>query len=274
MQKSLAFATFFAAVAWASPASAAYPAPDMAPPTLWAPATVTLVVGRQIPVQADPTEFPWLSGVLATFSWTASDPSGICGYDVEQVYAGQPSELVLERTMITSYTGFAENYDGSLGGGSSSRTAWRITAYDCAGNRSQRIVSNVVGFHDSDGQRWGYARPSTLEFAGAWSVRSYSGFLGGTTRSSTAEGSAASFTSTFDAGDRVALVTSLGPTRGRARILVDGVPRATIDTYRDRPMHRVVSWQGWMPAGTHTVTIVNLGTSGHPRVDVDALLTT
>jgi hypothetical protein len=37
---------------------------------------------------------------------------------------------------------------------------------------------------------------------------------------------------------------------------------------------RQLVWQyGWSSVGTHTIKIVVLGTSGHPRVDFDAIMT-
>jgi hypothetical protein len=69
------------------------------------------------------------------------------------------------------------------------------------------------------------------------------------------------------------LVAALGPGRGSAAVYVDGKYRATISlastTYRAR---QVVYATSWSTSGVHTLRIVNLGTAGHPRVDVDAFV--
>jgi hypothetical protein len=66
----------------------------------------------------------------------------------------------------------------------------------------------------------------------------------------------------------------MSPSRGIAVVRVDGVKVATIDLYRASLRTRVVVWTySWDSAATHRVKIRVLGTSGRPRVDVDAFLT-
>jgi hypothetical protein len=63
------------------------------------------------------------------------------------------------------------------------------------------------------------------------------------------------------------------PDRGKAQILVDGDLQAVVDTGAPAARHRVVVWVGSIPTdGDHTLSIVNLGTQGRPRIDVDALV--
>jgi hypothetical protein len=59
--------------------------------------------------------------------------------------------------------------------------------------------------------------------------------------------------------------------RGKSRILIDGVQTATVDTYAATKIHRSVVWVGRIPAGTHTLSVVNAGAAGRARIDVDAL---
>lgn len=70
----------------------------------------------------------------------------------------------------------------------------------------------------------------------------------------------------------VALVMEKARGRGRAQVLVDGRLVATIDTLASAPVHRSVIWAGNVPAGVHTVSVVNPATSGRPRIDVDAFM--
>jgi hypothetical protein len=71
----------------------------------------------------------------------------------------------------------------------------------------------------------------------------------------------------------VALIMAKGPARGKASVYVDGVYRATVDTYAAGNVNRVVVWEAEF-AGTanHTVKVVNQATAGRPRIDVDAVL--
>ena len=60
--------------------------------------------------------------------------------------------------------------------------------------------------------------------------------------------------------------------RGKVRIYVDGELRRTVDTGSDTTVHRSVVWQSRMTAGPHVIRLVNAGTQGRPRIDLDAVL--
>jgi len=81
------------------------------------------------------------------------------------------------------------------------------------------------------------------------------------------------FTRTYEKGDHVAVVMALGPNRGRASIRIDGAWFMNVDTFASVNTNRVVVFQRRMPAGTHTLTILNQATPGRPRIDVDAVMT-
>ena len=85
-------------------------------------------------------------------------------------------------------------------------------------------------------------------------------------------GATASYTFT---GRSAGFVTTRGPTRGAVKIYVDGVLSKTVDTYcrsADLPGPGLVE-DIRETQGTHTVKLVIVGTSGRPRVDLDALTT-
>ena len=90
---------------------------------------------------------------------------------------------------------------------------------------------------------------------------------------STERGATVSVTKDFRRGEHVALVMAKGPGRGAFDVLLDGRRVATVDTYAATNTNRVVVLDRWMRAGTHTLTLVNAGTTGRPRVDLDAVLT-
>jgi hypothetical protein len=70
-------------------------------------------------------------------------------------------------------------------------------------------------------------------------------------------------------------VSETGPTLGTATLYLDGVAVKTVNLYSATLHEAQIVWKkGW--SGTqvkHTIKIVVNGTAGHPRVDLDALLT-
>ena len=69
----------------------------------------------------------------------------------------------------------------------------------------------------------------------------------------------------------VAWVTTFGPTRGLARVYVDGVLVATIDCVAPGMIGRRVAFaKSWSSSASHTIRIVVVGTPNRPRVDLDA----
>ena len=54
---------------------------------------------------------------------------------------------------------------------------------------------------------------------------------------------------------------------------VDGKYQKTINTYSKTTKHRVIVFDTWLSAGPHTIKVVNKATPGHPRIDIDAVLT-
>ena len=58
-----------------------------------------------------------------------------------------------------------------------------------------------------------------------------------------------------------------------ARVYIDGSLFTTVSQYRADPGYRkVVFERSWVSSGTHTIRIEVVGTSGRPRVDLDALV--
>jgi hypothetical protein len=55
-------------------------------------------------------------------------------------------------------------------------------------------------------------------------------------------------------------------------VYVDGVLKSTVNTYSLSAQSRIIAFERSIPAGTHSVKIVNVGTSGHSRIDLDAIL--
>ena len=74
-------------------------------------------------------------------------------------------------------------------------------------------------------------------------------------------------------GRTVELVSRTGPARGKARIYVNGVLKATVDLYAASYQNQRVVWTAsWSSTAKRTITVRVVGTSGRPRVDLDAFV--
>ncbi len=94
--------------------------------------------------------------------------------------------------------------------------------------------------------------------------------LGG--RALTTRRAGASLTFRFT-GTGIALIGPRGPRRGAVRIILDGNLVATVSAHADRYEARRVLWSKTFAAShTHTMVVRAVGTAGHPKVTVDALL--
>ena len=102
----------------------------------------------------------------------------------------------------------------------------------------------------------------------------YDDDFGGHTAWTNRRWSRMTLTATVSEGQVIAIVMPMAENRGEARIKLDGVKAADVDTYAEGPrQHRIVMWQtGPLTAGEHTIEVINLGTEGHPRIDVDAFM--
>jgi hypothetical protein len=69
-------------------------------------------------------------------------------------------------------------------------------------------------------------------------------------------------------------VPRTGRSRGSFRVNADGFFQRTVKTYSATTGYRLVVYaMAWPDAGTHAVKIRVNGTSGHPRVDLDGIIT-
>ena len=78
-------------------------------------------------------------------------------------------------------------------------------------------------------------------------------------------------------GSGAALVSTVGPDRGKALVMLDGAPVATVDLYAPAQKGAQMVWSTSLsPATSHTLGVVALGThnaaASGSRVDYDALL--
>jgi hypothetical protein len=216
------------------------------------------------PVATAPTQgFPvgaqlGAADVPAKLTWSATDDSsGIVRYRLQQqsgaaAYADVPLPSATSAGIIRMLTP-GQTY------------RFRVQAMDRAGNWSQWTYgrSFVPG---------AYREISTsITYTGAWTRQALSGAYGGYVKYAAAPGASARFAFT---GCGVSWVAQTGADRGQAQVYVDGVLARTVDLYSTAARPRAVVFaRAWGAPAPHTVELRVLGTSGRPRVDLDALLT-
>jgi hypothetical protein len=221
--------------------------PDIDPPTATAPSH-RLISGVAIS-----------SGrATARLTWSGTDAaSGVAGYMLEQQTDGGP--WVTVSPSITSTT-----IDRLLT--PQHRYRFRVTPVDAAGNTGAPATGptfTVSRFSENN---------SDVKYSGSWKTSKNAVFWGGAARKSLSAGAKASLRFI---GRSVAWVARTGPDRGKATVYVNGTRLATIDLYAPTYQRQRVVWAGsWSSAASRLVTIKVSGTSGRPRVDLDAFVTT
>jgi len=157
--------------------------------------------------------------------------------------------------------------------GSSKTSGWSTYA--------TRYVARVMGFYAKAAPTdiAGPVAPRTshysegspmIAYSPAWRSASYSRYTGGAVRYATRAGAKATFS--FN-GSRVTWYGPVGPTRGKARVYIDGALARTVDLHRSTFAARsAVFSKAWATAGKHTLVIEVVGTAGHPYVAIDEFL--
>ncbi len=198
------------------------------------------------------------SAVPVRLSWSASDGSGsgVVRYQLQQsTNGGSYATVSLPSATTTVIT-------RSLTPGYSYR--FRVRAYDRAGNLSAFATGpgfTVDAFQESSAK---------VSYGGSWTGTSLSGAYGGAVRYAGASGVSAKLSFT---GRNVAFAAPKSSTRGKADIYVDGTKVTTVDLYSTTTLaRRVLYAKAWTASGTHTIEVRALGTSGRPRVDLDAFV--
>ena len=109
-----------------------------------------------------------------------------------------------------------------------------------------------------------------LAYRGDWFTAFYPDYLKGQARSTDMAG--ASVGLKFR-GAGVSWIGPIGPTRGSAKVFVDGKLADTVSLYASafRPT-RVLFKKRWDQPGSHRIRVVAIGTAGHPTVAVDAFV--
>ena len=113
-------------------------------------------------------------------------------------------------------------------------------------------------------------RSRAIRYRGGWGNAPHDGYLGGSVAWSTTPGATATFTFT---GTSVQWIGPLGPTRGRALVLVDGRAVARVNLWNGTFVARAVLFRRtFKNPGRHTVTIKVLSSPGRPYVALDGFV--
>ncbi len=111
-----------------------------------------------------------------------------------------------------------------------------------------------------------------IAYAGNWAKARHAGYSG--TRVTYARAAGATATLTFT-GTKVTWIGPVGPTRGKARVLVDGVPVKTVNLQAARfQARKALFTASFATAAEHTLTIKVLGTPGRGLVAIDGFAIT
>jgi subtilisin family serine protease len=165
--------------------------------------------------------------------------------------------------------------------------AWQTLVSASAARTTERAIrfkhTYTVRVRARDGaQNWGpwaagslivpklFQETSThLKYSKGWKSSKSSTASGGKTKYATKKGATATFTFT---GRAFALVAPKSRGRGKVKVYVDGVFKATVDLHRTKGLAKVLVATGsWATPGLHSVKFVVSGTKGHARFDIDAI---
>lgn len=222
---------------------------DRSAPTAGTP-KVTLRSGVTLPSTST------TSGILAVLNVSATDSggAGVGSFDVKRsvdggTFAAIATNLTASTLAITLTPGHSYRF--------------QVRARDKAGNVGGWVTGPTVRPYLPQQTN------SYLTWRGSWNSASRPDYSGGSVRYATAAGASTSYSFT---GRGIAWVTTMAPNRGAAKVYLDGVLVATIDTYGSATyVRRIMFAKTWSTSGFHTLRVVVVGTAGRPRVDVDAL---
>ena len=134
-----------------------------------------------------------------------------------------------------------------------------------------RPVSTLVSDWSKSGTTRTYQENSSrLAYRGAWTTAGYPSYLGGKARSSREPLARARFRFI---GNAVAWIGPVGPTRGKAKVYLDGKYARTVDTYASTfRSTRVLFKTTFASVKPRELTILVVGTKGHGMVAIDAIV--
>lgn len=230
------------------------------------PASDNTAPAVQPPIQDLPTNATLGTSTVPTkMSWSASDDSGVAGYELQQSVNGGSFKAV----SLPSATATAKTLQLQPG----STYQFRVRATDRVGNTSDWVNGTEQPFLVDPHQE--NENSGAMVYTETWTQQALGSAYGGSLKHASTAGSTAQFTFT---GRNVAWVSTKGPNMGKATVSVDGVIVGTINLYNAASQNRkiVFSQSALDPMVSHTIAVQALGTkqaaSSGTRVDVDAFV--
>jgi beta-N-acetylhexosaminidase len=194
--------------------------------------------------------------IAVSSSWAARDGCRISAFGVERKTGGTWAGVPLSPPWAT------EIVQGLHFG---TRYRYSASATDGAGNVSDAAAGMAfrpLRLEEDD---------AAIRYHGGWHPIADSEASGDGLAYSRADGAKATFSFT---GFSVSWVAVRGPSRGSAAVYVDGAYAGKVNLHAaSRQERQVVFARSWAASGAHRLTVVNLGTADHSRIDVDAFLT-
>jgi len=223
----------------------AFRALDTVGPVAQAPSGYAFVTGATMGRSTISTRVAWPGA--------SDDQSGVAAYGL-QSRAGAGGWV----TVVGASS--SRNATRSLAFGTT--YAFRDRARDGAGNWGAFASGDTVlplRYQDTS---------SSVTYSRSWHSYSTSSASGGRTHYASRRGAAVTFRFT---GRAFAVIAPKGPTRGSAKLYVDGVYVSTVSLHRSSTLPRiVVAARSWSASGAHTVKLVVSATARYPRFDIDA----
>jgi hypothetical protein len=194
------------------------------------------------------------TNVPISISWAGTDAtSGISHYTLEESKDGGAYSVVASPTAAKATVNLAPGHSYQF----------EVQATDKAGNVSAFSVGSkftLTAYQETS---------SAITYSSGWTLQSLAGAYGGKVKYAKAAGKTANFAFT---GAQVAWVSTINTDRGSATVSIDGGAAATVSTNGASLKTAMVVFTKSFTAGSHSLLLKVLGTSGHPRVDVDAFL--
>ena len=199
--------------------------------------------------------------VIPVFTFVAVMVALIVGADGATIALGATAAQLPQATAQSAAGAgpdVADSFSGTLTTADSTPTA--TTAATAAATASASTTSSSYYSEAS----------SKIVYHGTWSTATYSGYLGGRIKWSRQMGATAVFTFT---GTGVSWIGPVGPTRGQAKVYINGRYIKTVSMYaRSFAARRTIYSASFATAQARTLKILVVGTAGHPTVAIDALV--
>ena len=209
---------------------------------------------------------------------SATSPYGIASWDVSEppVVTSPPPWTHYAQSAPPVLSHQLDNFTDDCGGQGYPPNGWIIRVTDKHGNVAELEEDSRFSFGRWDNSAPGSNGPAgQFSYSAGWSVNSPCAQCdNGSTVYTTKVGASATFT--LGGGGWTAahlgLVMTKGPGHGAVKLYLDGVLKATVNTYSATWKYRNYVYDfGPLTAKAHTVKLVNVATAGRPRIDVQGM---